>query len=71
MRIEISKNLILFIKAKDMTQKELATKIGVKPQAVNNWCKGIREPSAEMLIALCKALDCTPNDLLGWDEMTI
>ena len=45
---------------KDLTQQELADKLGVTRSAVSAWCTGIRMPKAEMIDKLC--------DVLGTDR---
>lgn len=51
-------------KAKGYKQKQLAKLIGVLPSVVCRWEKGIFKPSAEHLIALAAALECSPADLI-------
>ena len=41
---------------RDMTQQELADKLGVTRSAVSAWCTGIRMPKAEMIDKLCEVL---------------
>lgn len=53
--------------AKDMTQKELAERVGVTRQTMNAIEKGDYNPSIRLCIAICKALDKTLNDLF-WEE---
>lgn len=55
-------------KEKGLTQGELAEIIGVSPKTVWNWESGKSYPDAEQLWNCAEALDCTPNDLLGWYE---
>lgn len=49
---------------KGFTQRQLAAKLGVTQGSVNKWENGLCWPSLPMFCALCKALACTPNDLL-------
>jgi putative transcriptional regulator len=53
--------------AKDMTQKDLADAVGVARQTMNAIEKGDYNPSINLCIAICKALDKTLNDLF-WEE---
>lgn len=41
---------------RDLSQKELADKLGVTQAAVSSWCNGIRMPKAEMIDKLCEVL---------------
>lgn len=53
--------------AKDMTQKDLADAIGVARQTMNAIEKGDYNPSINLCIAICKALDRT-LDQLFWED---
>lgn len=53
--------------AKDMTQKELADVVGVARQTMNAIEKGDYNPSINLCIAICKALDKT-LDQLFWED---
>ena len=55
----------LLLKNKKMSQNELAKKIYMSQSIVNNYCTGKREPSLEVLIAICKALNVSADYLLG------
>lgn len=49
---------------KDMTQDELALKMGVGQNTVSQWETGERTPKADKLPALAKILGCTVDELL-------
>lgn len=53
--------------AKDMTQKDLADAIGVARQTMNAIEKGDYNPSINLCIAICKALNRT-LDQLFWED---
>ncbi len=52
---------------KELSQAELAKSIGVSRQTVNMIESGTYNPTVELCIRLCKALNVTLNDLF-WDE---
>lgn len=52
---------------KDMSQDELAKKVEVSRQTINAIENGDYNPSIQLCIAICKALDVTLNDLF-WTE---
>ena len=49
----------------NMTQKQLAERIGVSNSRVSNWEQGLNRPDADILAAVCVALDVSPSLLLG------
>lgn len=51
-------------KSKNLTQKQLAEKIGAKHNSVSDWENNKNRPDAATIEFLCKALDITPNYLL-------
>ena len=52
-----------------ITQEILAQKIGVTPSAVGNYEHEVSFPKEEVLMKLFGALGCTPNELLGGEEL--
>lgn len=53
--------------ALDLSQQALADKVGVSRQTINAIEKGDYNPSVNLCISICKALDKTLNDLF-WNE---
>lgn len=56
------------LKANNLSQSALAKKIGYSQSIVNNYCTGKREPSLDVLILICKALDESADYLLGIEK---
>lgn len=52
--------------AKDLSQQQLADLIGVSRQTINSIEKGNYNPTINLCIAICKALDKTLDDLF-WE----
>lgn len=52
---------------KDLSQEQLAEKVGVTRQTIGMIETGKFNPSLNLCIAVCKALDKTLNDLF-WEE---
>ena len=50
------------------TQEDMAKIAGVSPKTEWNWEQGKTYPNASQLWDMAVALECTPNDLLGWYE---
>lgn len=52
---------------RDMTQKELAEKTGIRPPTISAICTGaIKHLPIEALEKICTALDCQPGDLMEY-----
>ncbi len=54
--------------AMDLSQEELAKKVGVTRQTINMIEKGDYNPSLNLCIEICKALNKSLNDLFWEDE---
>ncbi len=52
--------------AKDLSQQELAERVGVSRQTINAIEKGDYNPSIRLCIDICKALDKTLDELF-WE----
>ena len=53
--------------AKDLSQQQLAEKVGVSRQTINAIEKGDYNPTIKLCIAICRALGRTLDELF-WDE---
>lgn len=52
----------------DMTQKDLAEKIGVSRQTINAIEKGEYNPTIKLCLKICWALECRLDELFWEDE---
>lgn len=52
-------------KSKKLTQKEVAKNLGLTLSAYSNYEQGIREPSINIIIKICKFFKVTSDYLLG------
>ena len=48
-----------------MTQKEFAQKTGIQESTISEWKKNRTNPSSDKILAICKALDVSPEWLLS------
>ncbi len=55
-------------KEKGVTQKVVADAIGVTKNAYANYEQGIREPSNQILVALCRYYKVSADYLLGLED---
>lgn len=74
MRYEIGSRIRKYREENNLSQKQLAEKNGVSNSRVSNWEQGLNRPDADILAAICVALDVSPSLLLGiqvtGDELT-
>ena len=54
----------------NLSQRELARKIGVEQNTVSQWENGKRQPSVENLVNLSAVLNCTVDELLKGGEVS-
>lgn len=47
-----------------ITQSELGKLSGLQASAISHFELGTRSPSLKNIVKLCKALNCSPNDLI-------
>ena len=59
-----SKRLRYYLNKFDMTQAELAKKLGVGTTSVYNWCNGIKTPRMDKVDAMCDLFHCNRSDLI-------
>ena len=64
MKYEIGNRIRKYRKESGLTQEQLAEKINVTKSRVSNWEQGINRPDADILGAICRALNVSPSDLL-------
>ena len=63
-RYAISKNILRYLERYDMTQVQLAEKIGVNPVTMSRWMNGVRTPTVYAMKRIARALGCTIDDLV-------
>ena len=61
----ISERIFERLKQLSMTQKEFAKKAGIQESTISEWKKNKTNPSSDKILAICKALDVTPEWLLS------
>ena len=68
-QIRIGKFIAKLRNEKNMTQQELAYKIGVTDRAISKWENGRGLPDISLIQPLCKELDITINELLSGEKI--
>ena len=64
----MNKKLRELRKEKGVSQEQVANELGISTSAYSNYEQGIREPSIDMLIKLCKYYNVTSDYLIGINE---
>lgn len=59
-----SKQLKRQLRIHEMTQSDLAKRLGVSTQSVTNWCKGAKTPRMDKVDSMCKIFSCRRSDLM-------
>ena len=68
MKLSIGENIRRLRRAADMTQEQLADKLGVAYQSVSRWENGTTYPDMELLPALSGIFGVTVDELIGMEE---
>ena len=69
--MSLSANIKRLRLEKDMTQEQLATKLGVSAQAVSKWETSETYPDGALLIPLANALEVSLDELFGNELVTM
>lgn len=68
-QIKIGKFIYSSRKAKEITQENLAIKLGVSKNAVSKWERGLNLPDPSLMQELCSILDITLNELFAGEHL--
>lgn len=60
----ISEKIFSIMKEKGISQLTLAQKTGIGQSTISDWKTKKTNPSANKILAICDALECTPYDIL-------
>lgn len=66
-----AENLKLIRKERNLSQTQLAEKVGLTKQSIINYEKGNTFPTGKRLSKLLEALEITPEQLLGNDDLPL
>ena len=64
----VGDNIRMFRKARGLTQKELAERIGKNKNTMNNWELGLRDPGTDNIKLIAAALEIPPAELIGHND---
>lgn len=69
--MELSEKILNLRKANDLTQEQLAEKIGISRQSVSKWESGQATPELDKIVALCDIFHITTDQLLKPSELDL
>ena len=70
-QIKIGKFIADCRKKKNITQEQLAEKLGITDRAVSKWERGLSLPDADKMLDLCIILDINVNELLNGEKISM
>ena len=70
-QIKIGRFIASKRKEKELTQMQLAEKLGITDRAVSKWENGRSLPDYSIILQLCEVLEITVNDLLCGEVVTM
>lgn len=68
LRKKIGTNINNLLALRNMTQKELAKRIGVTDNTISYFCNGKRTPNIEQIISISKVMNISADYILGLSE---
>lgn len=68
-QIKIGKFILESRKSKEITQEQLAEKLGVSKNAVSKWERGLNLPDASIMQELCYILEISLNELFAGEHL--
>ncbi len=70
-QIKIGKFIAACRKEQQLTQLQLADKLGITDKAVSKWERGIAMPDTSIMLELCEILQINVNELLSGEKITM
>ena len=70
-QLKIGKFIAECRKQKNLTQMQLAEKLGITDKAVSKWERGIAMPDSSLMLALCDILGISVNELLCGEKISM
>ena len=70
-QLKIGKFIAGCRKQKNLTQMQLAEKLGITDKAVSKWERGIAMPDSSIMLELCNILGISVNELLSGEKISM
>ena len=68
-QIKIGKFIAACRKKNQLTQLQLAEKLGITDKAISKWERGITMPDTSIMLELCNILKISVNELLSGEKL--
>ena len=70
-QLKIGKFIAECRKTKNLTQMQLAEKLGITDKAISKWERGIAMPDSSAMLELCDILGISVNELLSGEKISM
>ena len=70
-QLKIGKFIAECRKQKNLTQMQLAEKLGITDKAISKWERGIAMPDSSIMLEFCDILDISVNELLSGEKINM
>ncbi len=70
-QLKIGKFIAECRKRKNLTQMQLAEKLGITDKAISKWERGIAMPDTSIMLVLCDILGISVNELLSGEKINM
>ncbi len=70
-QLKIGKFIADCRKRKNLTQMQLAEKLGITDKAISKWERGISMPDSSIMLELCDILSISVNELLSGEKISM
>ena len=70
-QIKVGKFIAECRKQKNLTQMQLAEKLGITDKAISKWERGIAMPDTSIMLELCEILGISVNELLSGEKISM
>ena len=67
-QIKIGKFIAECRKQKNLSQLQLAERLGITDKAISKWERGISKPNTSIMLELCEILGISVNELLNGEK---